>query len=99
MASVANNKSIEVLDMERMVAYVERFFVRSRGEWPTVARVARGLGWRQVKVEEKVDDWHAKGPMLTGFNFESMRRGDYFVELVNLPEEVVERVRASVRAS
>lgn len=87
-------------DIDSLVDYVERYFVTHKGQWPQVREAAIALGWRQTRVVDTVEgSWHAKSPQLTGFNAEQVRRGDLFVELIDLSDEVIERVRASVLSS
>ncbi len=43
-------------DAERLYAYVESYFARhQQTEWPTVRRIAKSLGWTQMRVQEAID--------------------------------------------
>lgn len=70
-------------DTTLLQAYVEGYFqLAKRTAWPTVARVAKDLGWTQKRVEETVDGDPTGRLMLTAYNTKPRQRlGEHFVEV------------------
>jgi hypothetical protein len=68
-------------DHDRVYVYVENFFARHNQEqWPTVRQVARGLRWRQQRVQDAIDG-DPDGRLYTTHWYTNCERdGDHFVE-------------------